>query len=57
MPYLDEDRAINGEQTLEECLRFGAAAAALYIARPRDRFPARGEVEQRIRRHAAQEAP
>ena len=30
---------------LEDCLRAGSAAAALYIARPRDRFPSAAEVE------------
>jgi argininosuccinate lyase len=32
---------------LQACLRFGAAAAALYVARPRDRFPTAAEVEER----------
>ena len=31
-------------ETLEECLRFGAATAAVYISRGRDRFPSAGEV-------------
>jgi sugar/nucleoside kinase (ribokinase family) len=30
---------------LEDCLRAGSAAAAMYIARPRDRFPTAREVE------------
>ncbi len=30
---------------LEDCLRAGSAAAALYIARPRDRFPEAAQVE------------
>jgi sugar/nucleoside kinase (ribokinase family) len=30
---------------LEACLAAGSAAAALYIARPRDRFPSAAEVE------------
>ena len=32
-------------ETLEECLRFGAATAAVYIGRGRDRFPSAGEVK------------
>ncbi len=32
---------------LPDCLRFGAAAAALYIGRRRDRFPTAAEVEER----------
>lgn len=34
-------------EPLEGCLRFGAAAAALYISRPRDRFPSEAEVRRR----------
>ncbi len=35
-------------RSLEACLRAGSAAAALYIARPRDRFPSASEVEAQV---------
>jgi ribokinase len=37
-------RAREHGQPLERCLRFGAATAAVYIGRRRDRFPSAGEV-------------
>jgi sugar/nucleoside kinase (ribokinase family) len=40
---------------LPDCLRFGTAAAALYIARPFDRFPAAAEVEERSLRRFPKE--
>jgi sugar/nucleoside kinase (ribokinase family) len=45
------------DRPLLSCLRFGSAAAALYIGRPRERFPAAGEVEEFSRRHACKEDP
>jgi sugar/nucleoside kinase (ribokinase family) len=42
---------------LPTCLRFGSAAAALYIARSHDRFPTAAEVEEHSRRHAPKEGP
>jgi sugar/nucleoside kinase (ribokinase family) len=40
---------------LKACLLFGSAAAALYIARPRDRFPTAEEVAEHTRRHSPKE--
>jgi sugar/nucleoside kinase (ribokinase family) len=47
--------ARNQDRPLQTCLRFGSAAAALYIARPRDRFPSADEVETYTQRHASKE--
>jgi sugar/nucleoside kinase (ribokinase family) len=45
----------NQNRLLPECLRFGAAAAALYIGRPRDRFPTAAAVEEFSQHYAAKE--
>jgi sugar/nucleoside kinase (ribokinase family) len=42
---------------LEDCLAAGSAAAALYIARPRDRFPTAAQLEAVLADTCPTEAP